>query len=171
MKNFAILEYDTLIASKKKVAFVPKKQPVNAWKKKGTDLAAFDDSDIHMHQSNGRTYTSPWKPGFKMYANAKPPCNVCKEDSHCMTTCGKLWLKIYGHLSAEQLKTNNTVRPDFVDKYVETCDPESLAALDFMTPEELYFMADYEVLDDDPEAVLQEDASWDDYDSFFECLE
>lgn len=82
-----------------------------------------------------------------------------------------MWVKIYGHLSAEQLKTNNTVRPDFVDKYVETCDPESLAALDFMTPEELHFMADYEVLDADPEAILQEDASWDDYDSFFECLE
>ena len=167
----AILEYDTLVASKKKPDYVAKpKHTGTQWKKKNTDLASIDD-DIHMHNSNGRTYTSPWKPGFKMYHNSTPPCNFCKEESHEMITCGKLWLKIYGTLSAAQLKVNNMVRPDFVDKYVATCDPESLAAFDVMTPEELHFMADYEVLDDDPEAILEEVASWDDYDSFFECLE
>ena len=163
----AILEYDTIVAAKKE-KFVPKNTGKPWQKKEKTALASLENGndDIHTHVSGGRTYTSPWKPGFKMYENAKPPCNYCKLDSHGMLGCGKLWMKIYGHHPESLIK-----RPDFATKYLETCDPESLAAFDVLDEEEMRFMADYEVLDTDPEAVLSEAASWDDYDSFFECTE
>ena len=114
---------DSLEAREELKARVYKKQKML----KMLDLVQFDSLlqafiyDIHMyqwhHRYNGRTYTSPWKPGNVMHANAKPPCSFCKEDSHSIRTCRELWLKIYGHLSDEQLKANSMVRPTFVTAF------------------------------------------------------
>jgi hypothetical protein len=50
----------------------------------------------HILNKNGRDYLSPWAPGVDTNETSNPPCRYCRDGSHGITKCAKLWMKYYG---------------------------------------------------------------------------
>ena len=84
----------------------------NHTKPRRVEIGAISDANDPHHNltKNGRSYESPWMPGGEKYKDSKPPCPYCKEPTHGMRECGKLWLRYYGQSGFEQ--------PKFVKDYV-----------------------------------------------------
>ena len=94
---------------------------------KAPDIATFEIIDVHTHKKCGKTFTSPWKPGYTRYdgTEKKAPYNVCKlKTGRGMKGCAILWLQYYGSQSEKDFP-----RPQFVSDYLELHGEPDIASL------------------------------------------